>query len=79
MFKAMPKRLFDSDAMDKADRGLLSAQKLGITGRALAEYRRDAADIKTGKLKSPSSDYIFVWNPETGERLLFKGQVDPVE
>ena len=75
----MPRRLFNQEAMDKADRGAVSPQKLGISGRALAEYRRDAADIRDGKLKSPSTDYVFVWDPDSGKRYLFKGIVDPVE
>lgn len=74
----MPHEYCGADTMDKAEKTVSSdKKKLKISDEAMAKYRRDAKDIREGKLKSPSTEYQFIWDKETGQRLLFKGRIDP--
>lgn len=50
-----------------------------VQDKALQNFQKDQQDIQDGKLKSPSDDFQFVWNPDTGQRFLFKGIIDPLD
>lgn len=47
-----------------------------IDAKVQSEIDKDLAKIQAGDLKSPSTDYQFIWDKKTGERYLFKGKAD---
>lgn len=68
------KRLLSHNQMTAAKAG---STRHKVSGAALAQFQGDSDSISAGNLKSPSTDFQFVWDPETGQRFLFKGTVDP--
>ena len=70
-------RFFDAGDMDKADKDPKIKGKYNITDKAVNDFKNDLAKIQQGTLKSPSSDFKFVWSKD-GDRKLFRGAVDPV-
>lgn len=71
-------RHFSAGQMDDFASGKKSKVKHKVKSAAVTKFLKDKQDIQNGKLRSPSKDFQFVWNPETGERFLFRGTVDPV-
>lgn len=74
----MPKRLLSQGQMQEVRLNVAKQVKNGVADKAVAEYVKDILQVNAGNLKSPSSDFQFVWDPVTGERFLFKGALDPL-
>lgn len=78
MFTYIMGRHFSAEQMDDFSTGKKSKVKHKVKTTAVTKFLKDKQDIQNGKLRSPSQDFQFIWDKDTGQRFLFRGEVDPV-